>query len=98
MSASQLGLGFVAGGALDGGEARLTDQRDDLVYGRLVDVVRGGVDVLLEERAPEVVRPPVERDLSRPLALGEPRGLHVRKIVEVETGGGEHPEIRVRAL
>src|SRR5436189_153190 len=76
----------------------LADQGRDLLDGDRVDVVGRLVDVLLEERAAPVVGAEVERDLARRLALGEPRGLDVRDVVEVETRGREHPQIDVRAL
>jgi len=75
---------LVLGRPLGGREAGLADQRHDLVHGDRVDVRGGLVDVLLEQRAAPVVGAEVQRDLARRLALGEPRGLHVREVVEVE--------------
>src|SRR5439155_10888724 len=79
--------------ALDGREARLANQRHDLLDGDGVDVVGRPVDVLLEERAPPVVSSEVERDLAGALALREPRRLDVRAVVEVEARGREHAQI-----
>src|SRR5262245_15058456 len=89
---------LVRAGALDGGEPGFADEGRDVLDGDRVHVVRGLVHVLLEERAVPVVGSKVERFLPGALALREPRRLNVRKIVEVEPGGREHPQIRVGAL
>src|SRR5439155_1762279 len=89
---------LVGRGPLGGREPGLADQGRDLLDGDRVDVVGRLVNVLLEERAPPIVGAEVECDLPRLFALGEPRGLDVEEVVEVEARAPEDPQIAVRAL
>ena len=80
---------FVKGRSLSRAEARLTDERLDLLDRRLVDKSRAGVHILFEKRPSKIIGSPMERDLPGFFALGEPRGLYVLEVVEIETRRGQ---------
>src|SRR5215831_15870288 len=79
--------------ALSGGEASFAEQLARLVDGRLHDVPGGLVDILLEQGAAEVIGTEEQTHLSGSLALGEPGGLNVIHVVEVEPRGGEDAQV-----
>ena len=80
---------MVVGVALRRREARLADQRLDLGERRPGDVPGGQVDVLLEQRAAEVVGAEVERDLGFTLlsaATAYPPGVPLVEAATTQSG------------
>src|SRR5438552_15109571 len=69
---------------LDGGLAHRLDQAHELVGRGPVRRTGGGDDVLLDHHRTEVVGAEVERDLADLHSLGDPGGLDVVDVVEVD--------------
>ncbi len=63
---------FVERRALGRDEPRLCDEINYFFGVRLVDEVRGGMNVLFEQRPAKIVRSEMQRDLAGLLSFGEP--------------------------
>ena len=77
---------IVHSGALGRDEARLTDEGLDLVNGGAIVEARLLHHVFVEEGAAEVVSTEVQGYLARLLTFGEPGGLYVLNVVQIEAG------------
>src|SRR5467141_2451971 len=77
-------------------ETGLANQVDDFLGICFVHEVCSSVNIFLEQRAPEVVRAEVEGNLSRLLALGEPRSLNVVEVIEVDPRYRQNLQIAYR--
>ena len=86
---------LVERGALGGNEAGLAYEGLDLVHGGAVVEAGGQHDVLVEQRAAEVVAAEVQGHLAGFLAFGEPRGLNVLKVVQEDAGGRDDAQVAI---
>ena len=86
---------LVEGGALGGDKPRLQDEGLDLFNSGAVVEPRLLHHVLVKEGSAKVVAAEVERHLPRLLALGEPGGLDMLNIVQIEARQGYHAQIAV---
>src|SRR5512147_1656007 len=72
------------------------DETYALIPVGLVDEICRSMDVLLQERPPEVICPEMKRDLPGLFPFGEPRRLYVRDVIQVDSRESDHLKVAGR--
>src|SRR6266568_7008903 len=79
--------------ALDRTEPRVGDQAAELLLGRGIGYPGGAHHVLLDQDAAHVVAAEAQSDLADFMARGEPGGLHVQDVVQIDAGDRQRLQV-----